>query len=234
MDDTEELARAKKRGWREIARIDEDYAAGRIDQAGWHDAVLALIEPAYLGGDNPRAQSGHSGDAARWRRARALLVDALPAAGGSFLDVGCANGYLMDTLTGWAADAGIAIEPFGVEISAKLAQLAQDQHPAWADRIWTANAAAWSPPRRFDIVRTGLDYVPAPRRPSYLAHLHANIPAPGGRLVVGAFNEESGQEILEQQVSALGYRIAGRTRAVHPHPALSYKAFWIDSDDASS
>jgi SAM-dependent methyltransferase len=227
-DDAQELARAKDRGWREIAQINEDHAAGRIDRAGWHEAVLALIEPAYLAGDNPRAQSGHSGDAARWRQARSPLVDALPAGGGSFLDVGCANGHLMDTLTGWAAEADIAIEPYGVEISSRLAQLARDLHPQWADRIWTANAADWSPPRRFAIVRTGLDYVPANSRPDYLAHLGAKVVAPGGRLVVGMFNEESDEDLLEQQTATLGYRIAGRTRAAHRHPALSYKAFWID------
>jgi SAM-dependent methyltransferase len=229
VDDAEELARAKERGWRELAQIDRDYAAGRIDQDGWHEAVLALIEPAYLAADNPRAQSGHSGDAAQWRHARGLLVDALPAAGGSFLDIGCASGHLMETLTGWAAEAGIAIEPFGVEISGRLAQLTRDRYPAWADRIWTANAASWSPPRRFDIVRTGLDYVPATRRADYVAHLCSEVLAPGGRLVVGVYNEESDQDVMAQQVAASGYRIAGRTRAEHRHPALSYKAFWIDA-----
>ncbi len=79
-------------------------------------------------------------------------------------------------------------------------------------------------------MRTGLDYVPAPRRAEFLAHLLNRVLAPGGRLVVGVFNEETCHDALEQYVAALGHRIAGRTRAAHRHPALSYKAFWVDLD----
>jgi 2-polyprenyl-3-methyl-5-hydroxy-6-metoxy-1,4-benzoquinol methylase len=34
-----------------------------------------------------------------------LLADAIRSSG-SFLDIGCANGHLMETLTGWAAEDG--------------------------------------------------------------------------------------------------------------------------------
>jgi SAM-dependent methyltransferase len=229
VSDPEALASAKERSWREVAVIDEALAAGTLDREGWHAAVLALVEPAYLAGDNPRAQSGHSGDEERWRQARGLLVEALPSAGGTFLDVGCANGHLMRTLTDWAAERGVAIEPHGVEISEGLARLAREQQPQWADRIWCGNAFDWVPPRRFDVVRTGLDYVPAEFQGEYLRHLIAAVVAPGGRLVVGAFNEETARDELEEHVAGLGHRIAGRTRAAHRHPDVGYKAFWIDA-----
>lgn len=229
MRDADDLAASKERSWREVAAIDEALAAGRIDRRGWHEAVLSLIETAYLAGDDPRAQSGYSGDEGRWRQARGLLVGALPAAGGTFLDVGCANGHLMRTLTDWAAAAGTVIEPYGVEISEPLAELARARQPQWADRIWSANAFEWTPPRRFDVVRTGLDYVPAGFRGEYLRHLTGRVVAPGGRLIVGVFNEESAQDTLERFVADLGYPIAGRTTAEHRHPALSYKAFWIEN-----
>lgn len=230
MTEAEELAAAKERSWRAMAVIDEAYATGAIDRAGWHAAVLDIIEPAYLAGDNPRAQSGHSGDAAHWRQARGLLVEALPEQGGSFLDIGCANGHLMETLTAWAGERAtpIAIEPYGVEISARLAALAAERHPQWADRIWSANAMDWQPPRRFDIVRTGLEYVPAAARPAYLTHLLTEVVAPGGRLIVGVFNEETDEDTLEREVASFGpFTVTGRTTAPHRHPALSYKAFWL-------
>ncbi|MFC1440443.1 class I SAM-dependent methyltransferase [Streptacidiphilus sp. N1-10] len=251
----EELAAAKERSWRTMAAIDAAYAAGELDQAGWHAAVLAVLEPAYLAADNPRAQSGHSGDVAHWRRARGLLVDALPEQGGSFLDIGCANGHLMETLTEWAAERGTVIDPYGVDISPRLAALARQRCPQWADRIWSANAMGWQPPRRFDIVRTGLDYVPPATRPAYLKHLMTRVLVPGGRLIVGVFNEETDRDTLEQEVASYGSSIlaggpssgspwsggpssgslwsggpscvTGRTRRPHRHPALSYKAFWI-------
>src|SRR5689334_6738873 len=74
--------------------------AGEIDEAGWYERIAAVTTPAYLAGDNPRSQSGHSGDEARWERARSLIADAIDR-DGSFLDVGCASGYLMECMPRW-------------------------------------------------------------------------------------------------------------------------------------
>ena len=84
---------AKERGWRAITAIDAALDRGEIDEQGWHRAMAELVVPAYLAADNPRAQSGHSGDEKRWKRARSLLVDAIDR-DGTFLDVGCASGLL--------------------------------------------------------------------------------------------------------------------------------------------
>ncbi|MEU8927659.1 class I SAM-dependent methyltransferase [Kitasatospora sp. NPDC048545] len=224
----DDLAASKERSWREAAAIDAAFNAGALDQEGWHEAVRMLIEPAYLAADNPRAQSGHSGDPAHWERARRLLTQALPASGGDFLDVGCANGHLMETLTAWAAEDGIPIEPYGVDISNALAALARERCPQWASRIWHANAMGWQPPRTFAIVRTGLDYVPPQLRGAYVEHLLTQVVAPGGRLIIGVFNEERDQHLLEREVTMMGHRVGGRVTAQHRHPALLYKAFWLD------
>lgn len=223
---------AKERGWREMATVDAAHSAGDLDDVGWHDAVRSIVEAAYLAADNPRAQSGHSGDETRWETARRLLVDAIPG-DCTFLDIGCANGHLMECLAAWAAADGIQLEPYGVEISPALAELARKRLPHWADRIWTGNANRWEPPRRFDVVRTGLDYVPADRRASYVEHLLSNVVAPDGRLVIGVFNEEREYNSLADDVESWGFRIAGRTHRPHAHPELAYKAFWIDATNRS-
>ena len=49
----EELEAAKEGGWREIAAIDAAYAAGELDDAGWHEAMAALVVPAYLAAGTP-------------------------------------------------------------------------------------------------------------------------------------------------------------------------------------
>jgi hypothetical protein len=122
-----ELAAAAERAWPQAAQIDDAYERGLIDTAGWHAAWLAIVEPAYLARNNPRAQSGQSGDPAGWERARRLLADALPG-DCTLLDVGCASGHLMETLVDWAAQDGIAVEPYG-----------WTSPPAWP--TWPAAAA---------------------------------------------------------------------------------------------
>jgi SAM-dependent methyltransferase len=223
----DELAAARERGWRQAAEIDRAYRAGELDDSGWHAAWLAVLEPAYLAADNPRAQSGHSGDEQRWEYARRLIMDAVTG-DGTFLDVGCASGHLMECVADWGALDGHAVEPYGVEISSALADLARHRCPQWVDRIWTANAMGWLPPRRFDVVRTGF-YVPPPRRRDYVRHLLAHVVAPGGRLVIGVHNEAREADPVEAAVTSWGYRVAGRTSRPHRHPALAYRAFWIDA-----
>ncbi|MEN3356116.1 MAG: hypothetical protein V7637_98 [Mycobacteriales bacterium] len=224
----EDVAAAKEGAWREAAEIDGAFERGEIDAAGWHAAWLALVEPAYLGGDNPCAQSGMSGDAAGWELARGLLLDAIPG-DCTLLDVGCASGHLMESLVAWAAADGSTIEPYGVDISAGLADLARRRCPRWADRIFNANAATWRPPRRFDVVRTGLEYVPASHAGPYLRHLFDEVVAPGGRLIIGVYNEERDLSTTEDRVRALGYAVTGRTARPHRHPAIAYKALWLDT-----
>lgn len=224
MAESDELRAAKDRGWREIDEIDAALARGQIDRAGWHERTVALIEASYLRAETPQGGSGHSGDAERWEWARRLMLDAVTRPG-SFLDVGCANGLLMQSVADWS---GGDLEPYGVEISPALAALARRRYPAWADRIWTANADGFDPGRGFTYVRTGLDYVPASRAPSYVERL-LGLVEPGGRLVVGVFNEERDRDWLAGRVAGWGFPVSGSTSREHRHPDLAYKAFWIDA-----
>jgi SAM-dependent methyltransferase len=215
----EELEAAQEGAWREIAAIEAAYANGELDDAGWHAAMAAHVVSAYLSAATPEGGSGSSRGAAGWEYARSLIAEAVEP-GRSFLDVGCANGHLMESLAAWAG-----IEPYGLEISPELTELARRRLPQWAERIWVGNAIDWIPPRRFDIARTGLDYVPAPRRRDLVARLLGYC----DRLVVGVRNEELGTPGLEGEVASWGFEIAGRSERPHPHPRLAYRAFWIDA-----
>lgn len=168
----------------EIEQADQDLAEGHIDEHTWHRAISSALTEAYLTEDNPMGQSGHSGDMAEWRKARYLSVKALSGSG-TFLDIGCANGLLMESVVAWAAEVGFEIEPYGLDISAELAALAQERLPRWAERIFHGNARFWDPPRRFDFVRTGVEYAPPGRQGEMLQRLLDVFVAPGGRLIVG-------------------------------------------------
>jgi SAM-dependent methyltransferase len=215
----EELEAAKERSWKEVSAIDAAYARGELDDAGWHEAVGALIVPAYLSAKTVEAGSGSSRDARGWEYARSLLAGAVEP-GQTFLDIGCANGLLMESISRWSG-----VEPYGLEISPELVQVARRRLPQWANRIWVGNALDWDPPRSFDIVRAGLDYVPFPRRRQLVEHLLSYA----RRLMIGVFNEERDLRLIEGEVAGWGFPIAGRTERVHPHPLLAYRAFWIDA-----
>jgi hypothetical protein len=114
-----------ERGWRDVQRIDEALSRGEIDEVAWYEAMQGLIVPTYIAADNPRAQSGHSGDAMAWERARSLVIEGLNH-DGNFLDVGCANGHLMETAQSWASQRGLTIEPYGVDLSPEMVILPGD------------------------------------------------------------------------------------------------------------
>jgi len=168
-----------ERSWREVAAIDDAYSRGESDAAGWHQRIAALLVPAYLAGADPRAQSGYTGTAEEREQARSLVADAIPR-GGTFLDIGCASGLLMESVRAWCAQRGASVEPYGLEIAPELPALARSRLSGWADRIFDGNGAVWIPPAPFDFVRTGHDYVPPDRRSALMEELTRRV-RPRGR-----------------------------------------------------
>ena len=142
--------------------------------------MAAIYEAAYLDAGNPRAQSGFGGDETRWEVARRPIADAIDR-DGTFLDIGCASGHLLECLAGWTPHR---VEPYGLELVPALAELARARLPDWADRIFVGNALTWEPPQRFDFVRTELVYVPDERQRALVERLLGEIVAPGGRLIL--------------------------------------------------
>lgn len=213
--------------WRELAAADAELERGEIDEDGWYRRLHALCIPAYLAAENPRAQSGQSGDEAGWEHARSLVVEAIDG-DGAFLDIGCASGHLMETARVWTAARGFALEPYGMDIAPEMVELARARLPQWADRIWLGNALDWEPPRRFDFVHLmELDYVPKPRRRELFEHLLREVCEPGGRLILGPTNERVEQPALGELVASWGYEPAGRAERPKNERAMR-RCLWID------
>jgi SAM-dependent methyltransferase len=213
---------SKERGWREVTAIDAAYERGELDDDGWHRAMAALIVPAYLAGDVRRA-SGHTGTAEDWEYSRGIVAELLPADRPlTFLDVGCANGLLMESVARWRPN----VSPYGLDISPELAALARSRLPQWADRIFVGNALTWVPPHRFDIIRTGLEYVPRPRRPALVSHLLASTDL----LIIGKYNEELADHIIENDLRSWGFAISHTAERPHRHdPRVCYRVHRISS-----
>lgn len=131
----------------------------------------------------------------------------------------------MESLCRWAAADGIELRPYGLDFSERLVALARSRLPEWADRIWVGNALYWTPPRRFDYIRTGIDYVPRDQRGDLVERLLPYC----RRLIVGMENEETGRRETEEELVALGFPIAGRVEVPHPDPRVTRRAVWIDA-----
>jgi SAM-dependent methyltransferase len=214
-------AHLKENAWREAAAIDAALDQGEIGEDEWHRRWQEIVVPKYLDAETPWGQSGKTGTAEDWEWSRSHVADAIDR-DGSFLDVGCANGYLMECLPRWTR---FRVDPYGLEISPELAELARSRLPDWADRIFVGNALTWEAPREFDVVRTGLDYVPASRRPELVERLLRY----SRRLVVGVVNEHESERTTEDSLESWGFRVAGRSvRPNRGKPGMEYRVLWID------
>ena len=220
----DELEGLKERGWRGCVAINATLERGEIGDDEWHRAMAALIVPAYLAGDDPAR-------AVRPLRRR-RSVGGTPAAAARC----CGNGRLVSRRRLRERPPAGVCGPLGRRGRCGARPMGRrnlrgswpisraSELPAWREQIFVGNALDWRPPRRFDFVRTNVDYVPPQRRPELLRRLLADVVEPGGRLIVGVFNEEADHAALERAATSWGLTIAaGRNVPIRTRPR-SYDA----------
>lgn len=190
----------------------------------WMEEIRAL-EPLYLASADPIRGSGFSGGAERWRAEREPILDAVEG-DGDILDVGCANGHLLACLVEWAADRGIALIPFGLDIGPGLVAAARKRLPGAT--IHLGNAWDWDPPRRHRYVYALLDLVPPDREDRLVERLLDRFVAPGGRLIMGDYGSRSRRVEPRDVAAVLGRHRPVAGEACGGDPPLSRFA-WIDA-----
>ena len=156
----------------------------------WFEQNRQTLESAYLAAEEPWRQSGFSGPEDRWNRLRKPIAECVDRAG-TFLDIGCANGYLLECVVRWCAERGVEVVPYGLDLSRKLVDLAALRLPQFASHLFVGNAWTWVPPRQFDFVRTELVYVPEALRREYVDRLLRLFVKPGGKLLVAEYRSRS-------------------------------------------
>jgi hypothetical protein len=207
-----------------------------LDELAFYADNRRTLETAYLRGTTPQQGSGFGGDDQDWQQARRHITEGI-AGDGTFLDVGCANGLLMESVAAWCAERGLTVEPYGVDISPALAELARRRLPQWADRIWTGNAVDWRPLAglRFDHVHILLDSVPRARRADLVRHHLKHTVRPGtGRLLVSDYAADPAVSHLPaaETLGSLGFHCAGQTSGGTLPGRPSSPTTWITADPA--
>jgi hypothetical protein len=189
-------------------------------------AWVRELEAAYCAHSDPMRQSGFSGGAARWRDEREPILHAVDA-DGDLLDVGCANGHLLECLVAWGAERGRRLTPHGLDIGARLVRLARERLPHYAANFHVGNAWDWRPARRYRYVYSLWDCVPKAYLAEYCRRLLGRVAEPGGNLIVGAYGSRS-RGVAPADVGGLlegfGMRVAGT--AVGGEPPVSRFA-WV-------
>ena len=173
------------------------------------------IEAASLRATDPIEQSGCHGGPARGRAEREPILNAV-SDDGDILDVGCANGYLLECLVAWGRDRGVTLTPYGLDQGARLIELARRRFSGLGEHFFVGNAWDWEPPRPCRYVYQLLDIVPDDYLAAHLPRLLERFVAPGGRLIVGDYGSHS-RHVPARDVAAIlrsvGLTVAGTAEA---------------------
>ena len=199
-----------------------------IDQ--WFDSMRRDFKRSYLASDDPWRQSGWGSTPERWRLAREVILSAVERSG-TFLDIGCANGLLLECLGAWAAERGIVIEPHGIDLVPELVELARKRLPAALPNLVTANAFTWEPMRRYDYVHLLLEVAPPSRHREFLHRMLDSAVARGGRLIVSNYGSRSKSEApidVAGYLSSLGFAVAGSAAASEHDGFVLTRTAWVE------
>ena len=204
-----------------------------LDERAFYAGTVRTLERSYLRGQTPQEGSGFGGGGQAWRQARHHITEAITAAG-TFLDAGCANGLLMESVATWCAERGLAVEPYGIDLAPGLVDLARRRLPHWADRIWLGNAIDWIPPhgQRFEYVHILLDCVPPQRHADLIRHHLASTVRPGtGRLLVSDYTAATAAGIppAARTLQSLGFACGGQTSGGERPGRAPVPTAWIDA-----
>jgi len=175
----------------------------------WFKENVNSLEKDYLKHGDPRKQSGFSGSEYKWTKCRKLIADCVEK-NGTFLDIGCAIGYLLQNIIKWKRKEGITIIPYGMDVGKQLIELAKNRLPDYADNYFHGNIFDWEPPFKFDYVRTELVYVPVEYRKNLIARLLNEFTKPGGKLILCEYRsskDDSTKQWIDDYIKKLGYSL---------------------------
>lgn len=197
-------------------RVRRALSAERRLQEAWAAQTREQLERAYLEAQTGPGGAGCSYGEDGWATARHPLLNGF-ASSGPWLDVGCANGYLLQTLPEWAREYGLNVEPHGLELIPTVAELARAGLPHLRNRIWTGDVMRWEPPKRFTTVTTMDDPVPPELFGALIKRLLEGFVVRGGRVIVSSYASSAADRApcvdVAKALSSLGFVVLGEAEA---------------------
>ncbi len=175
----------------------------------WFDEVRQILQSAYVAAPTPWQQSGKGGTFEEWVRLRIPISECVTRSG-SFLDIGCANGFLLECLLHWTQMKGLKLQPYGLDYAPQLVEMAKKRLPAFKEQVFLGNSWDWQPPRRFTYVCTEAVYVPNNLRVPYLKRLLNEFLEADGALLVTHYrssSEDLSRDWLDADLRADGFNV---------------------------
>ena len=213
--------------------VDTAYANNEISKDERKEIMNIYITKCYLSHDNPRGQSGHGGDEFHYYYSHLQIIEAIHK-NGTFCDIGCANGHLMEMVHKWAAGTSFNIQMYGVDISEGLIELARKRLPHWYDNFFIGDAEYWKPKNKFDYIHTRGEIVESSAESInedsriLFEHYMENYLVDGGRYIIGPYWYETEDRALKGLINC-GYSPTGYVEKTHYNkPSMKRKMIWID------
>ena len=194
-----------------------------IQQEQWFSSLQKELEEAYLQYDEPWKQSGFSGPEERWVKCRKPIAVCVEESG-SFLDIGCANGYLLECIFKWTAARNLNITPYGLDLSEKLTELAKQRLPKYQQNICTGNGWLWHNPVRFDYVRSEVVYVPEHLQRQYIERIIDTYLADAGKLLLTEYRsrkDPASEPWIDQTLKQWGFNVTGQVSGFYDNKELT-------------
>ena len=219
--------------------VDAAFQNYEISEEELYEINKVYFTKCYLSHDNPRGQSGNGGDEFHYMYSHLPIIHAVTK-NGTFCDIGCANGHLLEMVHKWVSGVGYNLQMFGVDISEGLIELAQRRLPHWRDNFFVGNAHFWKPEKKFDYIHTRGELVQfeepsvEPKRKRtfdnrmLFEHYMKNYLVDSGRFIIGPYWYKNEDTVLKGLLS-WGYSPTGYSEKTHyDNPNMLRKVIWVD------
>jgi 2-polyprenyl-3-methyl-5-hydroxy-6-metoxy-1,4-benzoquinol methylase len=178
----------------------------------WLNSLKKDISETYIKYNEPWKQAGFLLGQKEWEICRRPLAECIDKAG-TFLDIGCSNGYLLENILKWTSHS---ITPFGIDLSQKLIELAKARLPQYSSNFFVGSATDWTSPITFDYIRIELESVLSDSQEQFLHKLLNSYLAPDGKLLLTEYRskkDSAKKPWLNEKVESWGFNIVDQKSA---------------------